>query len=227
MIKKIYFLFLFNLFSTSFFSQTTSFQVWTETGMKGKINKKLDWNLNLTNRFLDLKIVTLFPQLSLKYKVSNWFKPSVDYRYIANRENNGNYTTNHRVNFNLQFEKAIKRFDFELRLRYQYSFKGINTNYEPEFDNSIRFRPSLSYNIKKSFLSPTMSTELFYNPSDGLYGKRLTRIRLFMGFNLNLKGPHELQLGYFFDQKINIQRSENRNVFNLEYTYSIPNKLKK
>ncbi len=227
MIKRFY-LFLFAAFlCLRVFGQGTSFQVWTENAIRGRITKKIDWGVSLTNRFQDLKLVTVFPQLSLKFKVVDWFKPSLDYRFIANRENNGNYTSNHRINFNLQFEKEIKRLSLGFRFRYQYSFRGINANYEPEFDNAIRFKPSLVYDIKGSILSPVLSSEFFYNPSIGLYGQRFTRIRSFVGIDINLKGPHELQLGYFFDKRINLPRLENRQVLNLQYTFSIFGKKKK
>jgi hypothetical protein len=218
-------LFLF-IFSINAVGQQTSFQVWTETGVRGKITKKLDWNLSLTNRIQDYKLVTMFPQFSLKYKVLDWFKPSIDYRLISNREDNGNYTNNHRINFNLQFEQEIKRLSVGFRFRYQYSFKGFSTNYEPEFDNAIRLKPSLSYDIKKSYFTPIFSSEFFFNPSVGPFGERLTRIRTFFGLDINLKGPHELQVGYFFDQKINLPRSNTRNVLNVQYSYNLSSKKK-
>ncbi len=224
MIKKVWFFYFYFTIFSIVWGQNTNFQFWSETGFRGKINKKLDWSATLTSRIHDLKLVTLFPQVGLKYKVADWFKPSIDYRYIANREENGNYINKHRLNVNLQFEKEIKRFSLGFRMRYQYSFKGINTNYEPEFDNAIRIKPSLVYDIKKSLISPILSSEFFYNPSIGIYGQRFTRIRSFVGININLKGPHELQLGYFFDKKINLPRLENRNVLNVQYMFSLSRK---
>jgi hypothetical protein len=189
--------------------------------------KRLDWNLSLTNRFQDYQLVTIFPQASLKYKITKWLKSSIDYRWIGDRENNGNFSGSHRLNFNLLSEAEVKRLSINFRLRYQYSFKGITTNYEPEFDNAIRFKTSITYDIKNSFLNPILSTEFFYNPNQGMFGERFTRVRSFMGLDLNLKGPHEVQVGYFFDQKINLPRPDKRNVLNLQYTYNISGKSKK
>lgn len=227
MINRVTIFFLGLVLCLNAFGQSTSFQIWTETGIRGKISKKIDWNISLTNRFQDVNLVTLFPQVGIKYKVVDWFKPSIDYRFIANREDNGNYTNNHRINFNVQLEKEIKRFSFGFRFRYQYSFRGLTTNYEPEFDNAIRLKPSFVYDVKGSLFSPVLSSEFFYNPSFGLFGQRFTRIRTFIGLDVNLKGPHELQIGYFFDKKINLPKLENRNVLNLQYTYSLNGKKKK
>jgi hypothetical protein len=219
-------LFFLSLF-TNCFGQNTTFQIWTETGIRGKLMKRLDWNLSLTNRFQDYQLVTIFPQASLKYKITKWLKSSIDYRWIGDRENNGNFSGSHRLNFNLLSEAEVKRLSINFRLRYQYSFKGITTNYEPEFDNAIRFKTSITYDIKNSFLNPILSTEFFYNPNQGMFGERFTRVRSFMGLDLNLKGPHEVQVGYFFDQKINLPRPDKRNVLNLQYTYNISGKSKK
>ena len=68
-------LFIFCVVSTSLFSQESEFQTWVEAGVKGKIIKRLDYNVDLTNRIGNLGLETFFPQATLKYKVTNWFKP--------------------------------------------------------------------------------------------------------------------------------------------------------
>jgi hypothetical protein len=209
------------------FGQQSSFQIWSETGVKGKISKKIDYSIDITNRFGQYKLVTFFPQASIKYKLADWIKPSIDYRWIANREDNGNYLASHRINGNLQFSHSLKRFNFGLRVRYQYSFKGVTANYEPEFDKAIRIKPSLSYDIKKSVFSPIVSCEFFYNPAQGYWANRLTRIRSFVGVDINLKGPNDLQIGCFYDQKVNLPGLESKYVFSIAYAYNISNKPKK
>lgn len=227
MIKKSVFFLFFYLVSSVILGQSSTFQVWTETGCRGKLSKKFEYNLSLTNRFSDFNLVTFFPQLTLKYKLSDWCKPSLDYRMISDREDNGNYLLSQRLNFNLSLEKDIQRMSASIRFRYQYSFKGITSNYEPEFDNAIRVKPAISYNFKGKIIKPILSSEIFYNPSFGLYGKRVTRIRNFIGFDLNLKGPHDLQIGYFFDQKVNLPNQNNRHVLSFDYCYNLSYKSKK
>jgi hypothetical protein len=224
--KRILFIGLF-LTVMNAFTQQNSFQVWTETGVKGKINKKIDYSCDITNRFGQNGLVTFFPQGTIKYKLSDWLKPSLEYRWIANREDNGNYLSNHRINANVQLSHSFQRINFQLRVRYQYSFKGVAANYEPEFDKAIRIKPSIGYDLKNTVFSPIIACEFFYNPEQGPFGRRMTRIRSFIGTEINLTGPHDLQLGYFFDQKINLPRAGSRHVLSLAYVYNISSKSKK
>ena len=212
------FLFL-SLFS---FTQQNYFQFWLETGIKGKINKNIEYAVDWNNRFGNYNLQTTFGQASIKYKFKKWLKPSIDYRYISDRQANSNYSSNHRLNFNLQFSKTKKRLDLGLRLRYQYSFSQLIVGtYEPEFDESFRFKPSLSYDINNFPLTPQISTEFFYDPNNYELGNRFTKIRYSVSCALDLKGPHKVEFGYIFDQQIELETPLNRHIINLNYTYQI------
>jgi hypothetical protein len=100
-------------------------------------------------------------------------------------------------------------------------------NYQPEFDKAIRFKPSLSYDINNSVFSPVASVEFFYNPSTGSLGKRFTKMRGFVGLDLELKGPHEVSLGYIYDQSLNLPDPTYRHILNVSYCYKIETKKKK
>ena len=206
--------------------QTTVFQVWNELGTSGKIAKDWSYGIDLTTRFSDVGIATVFPQVSIKYKWNKYIRPSIDYRMIMNRELNGNYLNSHRINGNLHFSYALKRQSFGFRVRYQYSFNRLVGVYEPEFDQALRFKPSYAYDINNSIFTPKVSCELFYNPLSGEQGKQFTRIRYYVGLSLELNGPHELELGYFYDQRINKANPVNRSVLNLSYSYALGAKKK-
>jgi hypothetical protein len=96
--------------------------------------------------------------------------------------------------------------------------------YEPEFDESFRIKPSISYDIKKFPLTPQISTEFFYDPSNYELGNRFTKIRYSASFTLDLKGPHKVEFGYIFDQRIQLATPLNRHILNLSYTYQIKKK---
>lgn len=221
-----------SFFSVNFivFSQNMEGQFWLETGFKGRFVKGLDYTVDWTNRIGNQGFETMFPQASVKYKVNDWFRPSVDYRFILKRELNSNYSGSNRLNFNLQFNKLVNRLNLGFRLRYQYSFDNVaSANYQPEFDQAIRFKPGVSYDINNSIFSPTATVEFFYNPSNGQLGNRFTKIRTFVGVNLELKGPHEFSLGYIYDQSLNLPNPTFRHILNMSYCYKIgsPKKKKK
>jgi hypothetical protein len=183
--KSWFFLFFIVFISHTISSQRRLSLAWVDLSISKKCSKKLDVSLGITNRIGDLGIQTNFSQFSVKYKLSDWIKPSIDYRLVSNRQENGAYQLSNRLNTNLQFSKEVKRFDFGLRLRYQYSFsKLVSQQNDPEFDLAYRFRPSISYDINNSIISPTMSVEYFYNPENSALGNRFTKTRYILGFDL-------------------------------------------
>lgn len=207
----------------SLFSQNNEGKIWTEVGVNGKIINDLDWSVDLTTRFGINGLETIFPSASIKYKVKKWFKPSIEYRYIVDKENFDTYNNSHRLNFNADFKKTFDRFAVKSRIRYQYSFdRLVNSElYSPEFDQAIRLKIGGSYDIDNSFLTPTISAEMFYNPMFGPYGKQITKLRLFAGVDVEMDGPHALSIGYMYDNRINLSRPLTRHILSLEYSYEI------
>lgn len=215
--------FLLFILPFSLFSQTNEGKVWTEIGVNGKIIKDLDWATELTTRFGVNGLETVFPSISIKYKVKKWFKPSVEYRYIVDRENFDTYSNSHRLNFNADFKRSFDRLTIKSRIRYQYSFDRLVDSelYSPEFDQAIRLKIGGTYDINNSFLSPVISGELFYNPMYGPYGQQLTKFRLFAGVDIEMDGPHEISVGYIFDNRINLSRPLTKHILSLGYSYKI------
>ena len=210
------------------FSQQNYFQVWAETGITGKLNDKFEYVVDWNNRFGNYNLQTSFGQASIKYKFKKWLKPSIDYRFISDRQDNTNYASNHRLNFNLQFSKTQKRLELGLRLRYQYSFVPLLTGtYEPEFDESYRIKPSITYDFNNFPLTPQVSAEFFYDPSNHALGNRFSKIRYSASLALDVKGPHKFEFGYIFDQRIQLASPLNRHILSLNYTYQIKKKKKK
>ena len=225
--KSILFLVVICLNFGFLHSQSTVFQVWNELGVSGKLTKDFSYGVDLSTRYGSEGLGTIFPQLSLKYKLNKYVRASVDYRLIGKKELNGNFLTSQRVNGNLHFSYGIKRHSFGFRTRYQYSFNKLVGPYESEFDQAFRFKPSYAYDINNSIFTPNFSCEFFYNPLTGENGKQFTRIRYYVGVEMELDGPHNVELGYYYDQKIQIANPVNRSILNLSYTYVIGQTKKK
>jgi hypothetical protein len=202
-------------------SQSTVFQVWNELGASGKFSKDWSYGVDVTTRIGNGGVVTYFPQVSIKYKLNKFIRPSLDYRMIMNRELNGNYLASHRLNGNLQFSYGFKRHDFGFRVRYQYSFNRIIGAYEPEFDQAFRFKPSYSIDLNNSIFTPKASCEFFYNPASGFQGKQFTRIRYYAGISFEIKGPHGFEIGWLYDQRLLKANPVNRSVMMLSYSYAL------
>ena len=216
------YLFLFSIFISSFsFGQTNIFQTWTETGAKLALSKRVGIGADWTNRIGENGFATVFPQISFKYKVCDWFRPSVDFRYVMKKQLDATYQAYSRVNFNAQFNYQKKRLSAGLRFRYQYQFSHLNSQYDPEFDKAIRIKPSIEYDINNSVISPLISAEFFYDPNYSDLGRRFNEIRYFIGGSLDLNGPHQIQIGYMFDQKINLPAPVNKQILSLSYIYNV------
>jgi hypothetical protein len=215
---------------TSFFGLSQGRgMVWGEYGVKGKVIGDLDWGAELTTRFGTYGVETFFPQLTLRYKVTKWFRPSLDFRSVFDLDKYGNYLNASRLNMNADFKHEINRFKIGARVRYQYSFNslGNNENYDVEFDQAIRFKPSVAYDFKGSFLSPIASVEFFYNPMYGPEGRQFRKYRVFLGVDFDFDMPHEITLGYIYDQEINRSAPETVHILSIAYTYNLSYKSKK
>ena len=215
--KKVL-LFCFCFFYFSSFSQD-EFMLWTKVGVGGKVAKKLSWSTEVNTRFFP-GVQTFFPEFGLNYKVTKWFRPSIDYRFVFDKNKYGNFLSSSRINLNAAFRHKIKRFSAGLRLRYQSSFsRKINTEYNSDFDQAFRFRPSIEYKIKKTWFTPGVSFEWFLNPAFGP-DRGLTKTRLSIGTSINLKGPHEMSFKYLIDKRTDYSRGR-RFVLSMGYTYKL------
>lgn len=206
---------------------STVFQVWNEAGISYKIDKKQSLAFDLTTRHAAGGLRTFFPQVSYKYKLNKYIRPSIDYRYIGSRNNEGNFEFQHRINANLQFNQEFERLQLGLRLRYQYSTNRLAENFEPEFGQAIRIKPSLAYDLPKTDLEPQVSIEFFTGPMDGQNGYHLNRIRWSVGLAYAFEGPHSLEVAYLYDQRIMSPGALNRAILNFSYGYSLGNKTSK
>lgn len=204
------------------FSQVSP-ELWLSGAVKRKLTPKLTGEASLDLRFYDFAMPgTLFPQLSLGYKVFDGVKVSVDYRMIFDENKYTNYTFDNRLNFNLDLRMKFKYFDANCRFRYQSSFGTLRTveNYSPEFDQAFRIKPSIDIKLgKKSRYSPSLSGEWFYSPANKALGDRFTKYRLAAGTEINLKGPQELDIKYIFGKSINLPKNATEHILSLTYTY--------
>jgi hypothetical protein len=205
---------------TSSIAQLFEQQVWVETGVKYNLNKKLGASFDLTQRYGYDGLGTLFPQVSFRYKVSSWFRPSVDYRVILSKSLDGTYSTSQRINGNLQFSHTKKRLEAGLRVRYQYSFERISAAYDSEFDQAWRIKPSVQYNIKGLSLAPELSAEFFYNPENSAEGNQFNRIRYYGGADIELKHNQRIGVGVYLDQWIN-SIPKKRVMYSLSYSIGL------
>lgn len=209
--------FSFFLISLSAYSQH-EYMTWVELGAEGKLTKKLKLSGELNGRFGSSGVETFFPQLGLEYKVTKWFKPSIEYRFIVDKNKYGNYHSTNRLNINALLGHEYKRLDYSVRIRYQFAFNGASqASYDSDFDQAIRIKPAFKYNIKGSKISPELSAEFFYNPMYGPLSPGFNKVRAAAGIKWKLKGPHEIGIKYQLDKKFRDYSANLRHVASISY----------
>jgi hypothetical protein len=207
-------------------------KVWTEFGVKAKISDKFDAGVEITNRYGVYGLETFFPQLSVRYKLAKFIRVSIDYRLIFDKDEFTNYLYSNRLNFNTDLKHSFGRLNLAGRIRYQYSFNSLRNNiyYDAEFDQAIRIKPQISYDIKGSDITPVASTEIFYNPQYMPGGKQFTKLRSFIGLEYELaigkkknKQQFDVSLGYILDKELNTAFPETKHILNTSITYLLKN----
>ena len=223
-------LFIIFVFISSFATAQGLGKIWLETGVKGGITKKLDWGVELTNRFGTYGLETFFPQATLRYKAFKFMRLSIDYRAIFNKDQYTNYLFSNRINGNVDLKYKVDRFTFMGRIRYQYSFNSLRNNmyYDAEFDQAIRIKPGVSYDIKDSPISLSTSAEYFYNPQNMDGGQQFTKLRAWAGLDYTLefgekdnKKSFDIGCGYILDRQLNVAAPKTSHILNISITYNI------
>ena len=206
---------------------STVFQSWNELGLSYKIDKKQSVGLDLTTRLDVAGLQTIFPQVSYKYKLNKYIRPSLDYRLIGSKDDFGNYGLQHRLNANVQLIHQVNRLEFGFRMRYQFSANKSVTDYGSEFNNAFRFKPSIAVNLENSKITPQAGMELFYTPLTGQRGYHMNRIRWNVGLAIALNKAGELEIAYLYDQRFYSPGAINKAILNLSYSHALEAKGKK
>ncbi len=162
-------LFLF----TSFFAlaQENDFQTWNSISINKKILKKttLSFKTGIRLRENSRLYSKQFFDIKFRKKINKNFSFSLGYRYINKFNTSFILSIQNRSYFDVNYKiKIPKRFSLSLRNRCQ--FQGYINDYSLLF----RQKYSLSYNLKKTKLTPGISTEYFLDFKDGFKKLRST-----------------------------------------------------
>jgi len=196
--------------------------VWTKIGVKAMIVKRLSFSGELNTRIGGSGVETFFPQIGFEYKVLKWLRPSIEYRFIVDKNKYGNYKSSNRLNFNINLKKSVSNLGLAFRIRYQSAFNRLSSqSYNPDFDQAIRLKPAIDYKIDNTIFTPFVSSEFFYDPQFGPHGPGFSKVRLGVGSKFNLKGPHSASFKYQLDKKFTNYKNGVRHVIAIGYSYKI------
>mmetsp|Transcript_5436 Transcript_5436/g.7263 ORF Transcript_5436/g.7263 Transcript_5436/m.7263 type:complete len:222 (-) Transcript_5436:16-681(-) len=208
--------------SSAFSQENDTYMFWTTVGVEGDLVKKTDWTAELNTRFDNNGVATFFPQVGISYKLTKWLKPSLEYRFVIDKNDYGNYKAAHRLNLNAKFKENFDRLGLGMRVRYQYAFDNRGSfDYDADFDQAFRFKPEISYDINNFILTPEVSTEFFYNPNLGEGGRRFDKMRFALGASFDLNNDHDISFKYQLDKRFYAYDRGVRHVLAISYKYAL------
>jgi len=168
-------------------------ELWTELGLRHRLNKKVALGWRGYWRFNGMADSTkkAMTQLGLRYRVSKHFQVVAGYRHIQKALDDGGFETSHRGYSDFVTKKSWKPFALSYRLRLQREYEPAEGESEDRIRNKVTFKWSANKRLR-----PLISSDLFVTREDD--GWTATSVRNSVGFEVPIKG-HEFALLYRHD----------------------------
>jgi len=196
--------------------------LWTSAGFEFKVVKKLTANISEEVRFNEnISEAGMFlTDFGITYKYNKHFESAIGYRYSQKRKVEDYYSVRHRFNVEVKYEKKLKPFQLQYRIRFQdhYSDIGRASNGRiPEY--YLRNKLGLSLDMDKPY-SPYISLELF-SPLNYPRLSAFVGIRTTAGVEYKFSKHHKIDLYYMIQKQLNASNPETDFVVGLGYFYKL------
>jgi len=205
---------LFILFFFSFlsFSQENDFQIWNSATLKKKINKQHNFDVKYGLRFRENAslVSKSFIDLRSKYRLNKKLSLAIGYRNISERSIYSEIENKNRFYFDSYHSKTIKRFSFDIRNRFL--LQGNNN----DFNEVLRQRFRVSYNLRKTKLEPSVFIEHFSS-----FTKFINKLRYSLFVSYPIYKKLNFNLGYKIQQEFNIVDPETLFIFETKLIYKL------
>jgi len=184
------------LFPLLVFSQEEDFQSWNKVELGYKIHKKLSLNFTESLRLKENASLPskTFTNLGIRYRHNKKWRFTIGYRFIQTFDIAQDIHLRHRWYADVVNRKKIQRTQLSFRSRLQHQV-GVN-----HLEQYYRGRLSLSYNIRKTPLDPSLSIETFCN----LSVLELDKMRYTLTASYPLSKKIDGILFYRLQQEINV-----------------------
>ena len=199
--------------SFSILAQENDFQTWHSISLRKKIIKKTSLTLKSALRLRENSSLYAkqFFDLKLKRVLSKRISFASGYRYSTNWDKELNISNNHRLYADFNYKnKFLKRWDYSIRNRCQVQgdINGCNM--------IVRQKLSLSYNIRKTKLSPDIASEYFLNLEDGI-----KKLRSTISLSHPIIKSLDFKLMYRIQQEFYVNNPETLFIFEGKISYNL------
>lgn len=193
-------LFLFS--SLTLFAQVNDAGLWISLGAKKEITKKINLSAENELRFNEniTELRTAFVDLSGDFKVNDFIKLGINYRFGNRKQENNTMQLRQRWAFDLMLKTKVKELAIEYRSRFQQSIESISAGeFDIEFNRTFRNKISFEHKVYKK-TDADISAEIFSSKKDGVH--RLSDVRLTTGLSYKLKKRKIIKLGYLLQTEL-------------------------
>lgn len=203
--------------------ETSTGELWTDVSFRLKMSKKVSTTFTQQTRFDDniSRNYLVAPEISIKYKLKDWWHLEGGYRYKYERDNDADFQNRYRFYTNTRFRLKLKPVTYEFRLQWQ-------KEYRDELDDGSETRHILRSRLKTKLrkvpvVSPYASIEMFQR-LDGfdkdISAGTVQKLRYGLGFKWQ-RGPVELNACYFHVSPIDDSQDLSRNILSLGLRFNI------
>jgi len=197
----------------SVLSQENDFQSWSTISVNKKVVKKTTLTVKSGLRLRENS--TLYSKQFFDTRVKRKFNKNISYalgyRYATNWDKKLKLSNKHRFYGDINYKnKFIKRLSYSIRNRWQT--QGDMYGYKM----TLRQKFSVSYNIRKTKLTPNIATEYFLNLEDGINKFRST-ITVSYPITKNL----DFDLAYRIQQEFYVNNPETLFIFEGKLSYDL------
>jgi len=200
-------------FSFTGFAQEDDFQTWYSVSLNKKIIKKTNLSVKTGLRLRENSSLCAkqFTDLKIKRKYNKRISYAFGYRYINKWDIALNISDQNRFYADVNYKnKFSKRFSYAVRNRWQT--QGDLFGYKM----TLRQKFALDYNIKKTNLKPSISTEYFLTMEDGI-----NKLRSTIALAYPLANKLDFELTYRIQQEFYVNNPQTLFIFEGKLAYNL------
>lgn len=189
------------------------FQLWSKLEVDYRINKKFSLELTEGLRLREnaSQISKFFTDFNTIYKYNKKARIGMGYRFNQTFDLAQEIRLRHRWYIDLVLRQKIKRYQFSFRSRIQNQ-KGVD-----HLERYYRGKISVSYNIRKTPLEPTLSIESFLN----LQSPQFDKFRCTAALSYPLHKKAQGSLYYRVQQEVNVSSANTFYILGAGVSYDL------
>lgn len=207
-------------------AQTSDFGMWNTFSVNKEITKKftvgIDQELRLRDNLSTVHL--LYTNVGASYKLSDYFKIGVVYRFIDRHKEDLTWGIRHRIYTDLTFKVKPGKFSIGYRARFQAEWRaqGYTGEYGKIPEIFMRNQVKVAYKASDD-LEPYAGIEVRWqlqNPRIP-YHQSIDRGRYFAGVNYEINKHNTVGTYFLIQKEVNVVNRQSLFIWGLEYTINL------